>query len=275
MSSHRVAALQMASGPQVTANLQEAGRLIQEAASQGAELVVLPENFALMAEHERAKLEIQETEGNGPIQQFLAQQAKQHQVWVVGGTIPLISSESDRVYASCLVYNPHGQQVVRYDKIHLFDVETGNNESYQESQTIVPGQHIVTFDAPMGRVGLAICYDLRFPELFRCLQAQAVQLLCVPSAFTEITGKAHWDLLTRSRAVENLCYLIAADQGGYHVNGRKTYGDSLIVDPWGNVLNRLAQGPGIVLADIDLAHQTQLRHRFPTLQHRKILCQAS
>lgn len=273
MTTHRVAAIQMASGAQVSANLQEAGRLIHEAAEQGARLVVLPENFALMGQHEHDKLAAQEAEGDGPIQTFLAQQAKRHQVWIVGGTIPLSTDDPQHVRASCLVYNAEGQVVVRYDKIHLFDVDTGNNERYEESQTIEAGQHAVVFDSPFGRIGLAICYDLRFPELFRYLLDQGAQIFCIPSAFTEITGKAHWDMLNRVRAVENLSYVIAADQGGYHVNGRKTYGDSLIVDPWGAVLNRLAQGSGVVVADIDTEHQAQLRQRFPTIQHRKLLCQ--
>ncbi len=273
MTTHRVAAIQMASGAQVSANLQEAGRLIHEAAEQGARLVVLPENFALMGQHEHDKLAAQEAEGEGPIQAFLAQQAKRHKLWIVGGTIPLASDDPKRVRASCLVYNAEGQVVVRYDKIHLFDVDTGNNERYEESQTIEAGQQAVVFDSPFGRIGLAICYDLRFPELFRYLLDKGAQVFCIPSAFTEITGKAHWDMLNRVRAIENLSYVIAADQGGYHVNGRKTYGDSLIVDPWGTVLNRLAQGSGVVIADIDTEHQAQLRQRFPTIKHRKLLCQ--
>lgn len=273
MTTHRVAAIQMASGAQVSANLHEAGHLIQEAAEQGARLVVLPENFAFMGQYEHDKLAVKEIAGDGPIQQFLAQHAKQHQLWIVGGTIPIACDDPQHVRASCLVYNPEGQLVVRYDKIHLFDVDTGNNERYEESQNIEAGQQPVVFDSPFGRIGLAICYDLRFPELFRNLLDQGAQLFCIPSAFTETTGKAHWDMLNRVRAVENLSYVIAADQGGYHVNGRKTYGDSLIVDPWGTVLNRLAQGNGVVIANIDTQHQTQLRQRFPTIHHRKLLCQ--
>ncbi|OUD12606.1 carbon-nitrogen hydrolase family protein [Thioflexithrix psekupsensis] len=274
MTVHRIAAVQMASGAQVAANLQEAQRLIQEAVENGAECVVLPENFAFMGANDHAKLAIQEPFGEGMIQQFLAQTAKQQGIWLIGGTIPLASGDPHRVRAACLAYNPEGICVARYDKIHLFDVDVGSHERYEESQTTDPGQEITVFDTPFGRIGLAICYDLRFPELFRCLLEQGAEIICVPSAFTDITGRAHWELLTRTRAVENLSYLIAADQGGYHVNGRKTYGDSLIVDPWGHVLNRLFQGLGVVTADIDTEHQAQLRQRFPTIHHRKILCQA-
>ncbi|HFC52888.1 MAG TPA: carbon-nitrogen hydrolase family protein [Gammaproteobacteria bacterium] len=268
---NKVAAIQMASGPNVSANLIEAGRLLAMAAESGAQLVVLPENFALMGMTEQDKVEQREREGAGQIQEFLSRQAERHEIWIVGGTIPLESPDSGKIRAACLVYDAAGRQVARYDKIHLFDValrESG--EEYNESATIQPGSVPVVLDTPFGRLGLAVCYDLRFPELFRTLAGQGAELIALPAAFTAITGRAHWEVLVRARAIENLCYLIASAQGGYHVSGRITHGDSMIVDPWGAVLDRLPSGSGIVMAEIDSRELHDRRRAFPALEHRRL-----
>lgn len=272
----RVAAIQMASGPNVNANLIEAGRLIGRAVDAGAELVVLPENFALMGMSEQDKVDLREAPGAGPIQNFLAQQADKHRVWVVGGTIPLEASTSDKVRAACLVYDSRGERVGRYDKVHLFDVHIEeSNEHYEESQTIEPGNDAVVLDTPFGRLGLAVCYDLRFPELFRRMHQEQVELVALPAAFTAMTGRAHWETLVRARAIENLSYVIAAAQGGYHVNGRETWGHSMIVDPWGRVLDELPQGSGVVVAEFDRERIANTRRNFPVLTHRRIDCDLS
>jgi len=268
---YRVAAIQMASGSNVTANLNEAARLIGEAVNMGAQIVILPENFALMAMHSIDNINIREKPGAGPIQEFLSQQAARFGIWLVGGTLPLEADSPLKYRAACLVFNNTGECVARYDKMHLFDVTAAPDEQYCESDTIEAGQQVVVVKTPYGRLGLAICYDLRFPELFRSMQD--VELIAIPSAFTAVTGKVHWEILLRARAVENLCYLIAANQGGYHVNGRKTYGNSMIIDPWSLVLTRLNQGPGVICADLDREKQAQLRRNFPTHEHRKIQCQ--
>ena len=269
----RVAAIQMASGPNVSANLTEAGRLIAQAADAGATLIVLPENFAIMGREEIDKVKQQEQPGQGPIQEFLAEQAQKHRVWIVGGTIPLQSDEPDRIRAACLLFNDQGEQVARYDKVHLFDVHLEENaETYNESRTIQPGREAVVVDTPFGRLGMAVCYDLRFPELFRRMADEGVDLVALPSAFTAITGRAHWDVLVRARAIENLVYMVAAAQGGYHINGRETYGHSMIVDPWGVVLDELSNGNGFVTAEIDPKRIADTRRNFPALQHRKIPC---
>ncbi len=269
----RVAALQMASGPNIAANLNEAGRLISRAADAGAELVVLPENFAIMGISELDKVGIREVEGEGPIQRFLMEQADKHRVWIVAGTVPLAGDDPRRIRAACLVYNDRGEQIARYDKMHLFDVQIAESgENYNESETIEPGSEVVVLDTPFGRLGLAVCYDLRFPELFRQMVNKGVQLIVLPSAFTAITGRAHWESLVRARAIENVCYVAAAAQGGYHVNGRETHGDSMIVDPWGQILDRLPRGSGFVIADLDLEKVENTRRSFPVLKHRKISC---
>ena len=268
-----VAAIQMASGPNVQANLSEAGRLIDEAVKGGAKLVVLPENFALMGMKETDVLKIQEDDGEGPIQEFLASQARQHRVWLVGGTIPLRTATPGKLSAACLVFNDQGERVARYNKIHLFDVtleESG--ESYSESTTFEHGSEIVVVDTPVGRLGIAICYDLRFPELFRGMLDRGVEIVALPSAFTAITGRAHWESLIRARAIENLIYVVAAAQGGYHVSGRETHGDSMIVDPWGSVLQRLPRGTGVVLGNVDLDRLHRTRRTFPTISHRRLTC---
>jgi|JFJP01.1.fsa_nt_gi nitrilase len=272
---HRVAAIQMASGPNVVANLRETARLLQEAAQMGAQLVILPENFACMAMNQADLIDIAEIDGQGVLQDFLAAQAMRHHLWLVGGTFPMRINASDRVRSVCLCFDNHGVRVARYDKIHLFDVTAAPDEKYCESDIYQAGTQVVVLDTPFGRLGLAICYDLRFPELFRSLQEQGAEIIAVPSAFTATTGKAHWEILVRARALENLSYLIAADQGGYHVNGRQTHGDSIIVEPWGGVLARLTRGTGVICADIDLEHLHSLRRNFPTLSHRKIHCQLS
>ncbi|MBP6366340.1 MAG: carbon-nitrogen hydrolase family protein [Nitrosomonas sp.] len=260
-----VAAIQMASGPSVSANLEEAARLIEEAAAQKAKLVVLPEYFCIMGMKDTDKLVVQEQPGNGPIQKFLSDTAKRLGIWLVGGSVPLASSESDKVYNSCLVYADTGEQVARYDKIHLFGLRLGH-EHYAEERTIKAGNSVVTVDSPFGRIGLSICYDLRFPELFRMMNK--VDIILAPAAFTAITGKAHWEVLVRARAVENMAYVIAPGQGGYHVNGRETNGDSMIVDPWGVVMERLPRGSGAVVATIDPEYQASLRTNLPALDHR-------
>lgn len=263
----RVAAIQMASGPSVTANLEEAARLIEEAAAQEAKLVVLPEYFCIMGMKDTDKLTVREQPGSGQIQDFLSQTAKRLGIWLVGGSVPLASPDPDRVYNSCLVYDDRGMQVARYDKIHLFGLQMGN-ERYAEERTIKAGSQVVTVDSPFGRIGLSICYDLRFPELFRMMNG--VDIILAPAAFTAITGKAHWEVLVRARAVENMAYVIAPGQGGYHVNGRETNGDSMIVDPWGVVIERLPRGAGAVVATIDPGYQSSLRTNLPALSHRTL-----
>ncbi len=271
MSRNRIAAIQMASGPNVNANLLESARLIAQAVKAGAGLIVLPENFAIMGLSEQDKVKVREPEGSGPIQRFLVQQAAKHKIWLVGGTVPLVAENENKVRAACLLYNDQGKQVARYDKIHLFDVslEEGG-ERYTESDTIEAGNEVVVVDSPFGRIGLAICYDLRFPEQFRAMLDKGVELVVLPSAFTAITGKAHWEVLVRARAIENLCYVVAADQGGYHLNGRETHGDSMIVDPWGNVVDRLVRGSGVVIASIDRDKLASIRRNLPAISHRRL-----
>lgn len=269
----KVAAIQMASGPNVKANLAEAEKLIKTAVQQEAELIVLPENFAIMGTSETDQVKIAEENGSGLLQDFLKEQAVKNNIWLVGGTIPLQSEEEGKVFSSCLLTNSQGEVVSRYDKIHLFDVTIeSSNESYTESETISPGREIVVVDTPFGRLGLAICYDLRFPELFRAMIEQKMEICALPSAFTSLTGKVHWESLLRARAIENLCFMIAADQGGYHVGGRETHGDSMIIDPWGQVLNRLPHGTGVVVANIDLEKSEHTRKMFPALEHKRFDC---
>ncbi|HXH03277.1 MAG TPA: carbon-nitrogen hydrolase family protein [Candidatus Competibacteraceae bacterium] len=268
-----VAAVQMASGPNVNANLLEAERLIAKAAGAGARLVVLPENFYLMGHQEADKVALREVEGHGPLQEFLSRQAARHGVWLVGGTLPLAARDPQRVRAACLLFDDKGQMVARYDKIHLFDVHIEDSgEQFTESESIEPGERMVVVDTPFGRLGLAICYDLRFPELFRALLDDGMELLALPAAFTAATGKAHWEILLRARAIENLCYVIASAQGGYHASGRETHGDSMIVDPWGRVLDRLPRGSGVVLAGLNRPRLETLRRNFPALSHRALRC---
>lgn len=262
--------MQMCSGSAVAANLADARALIREAAGRGATLVVLPENFAYLAADEAGKLAIVEAFGDGQIQAFLAHEARAHGIWLVGGTTPLRSNEPRRAFSASLLYAPSGECCARYDKVHLFDVGVpGKDESYRESATALPGTAPTTFDAPFGRLGMAVCYDVRFPAFFDIVGRAGVAILTLPAAFTVPTGEAHWHVLLRARAIESLCYVVAAAQSGEHPGGRRTYGHSLIVGPWGKVLAELPQGPGVVVADLDLAELEQLRARFPALSHRR------
>ncbi len=264
-----VAAVQMNSSTRVEDNLNAAEQLITRAAMQGAGLVVLPEYFCLMGRSDRDKLAIGEADGSGPIQSFLAAQAKHHGLWLIGGTLPLTGPEPDRIFNATLVYDPRGERVARYDKIHLFSFRQGE-ESYDESRTISPGSVPVVFDCRIAqtdlRVGLSICYDLRFPELYR--KMTGVDLIVVPAAFTATTGRAHWETLLRARAIENLCYVLASAQGGRHENGRSTFGHSMLIDPWGDVVAQIEDGPGVVVGDIDPARIAACRTSLPALTHR-------
>lgn len=264
-NAFKVAAIQMASGPSVAGNISEARRLIATAAEKGAKLVVLPEFFAIMGMGEHDKVVIREQLGEGPIQAFLSETARQHKIWLVGGSIPLVANAADKVRNACLIFDEHGERVAHYDKIHLFGLELGN-ESYNEARTIEPGNAVVVVDSPFGRIGLAVCYDLRFPELFRSMKD--VDIIVLPSAFTETTGRMHWDVLVRARAIENLAYVIASAQGGYHINGRETHGNSMIVDPWGRVLDRLPRGSGVVIGEVNPSYKASLRKSLPALSHR-------
>lgn len=263
----------MTSVADVSANLATARGLLERARAEGAVLAALPENFALMGRRETDKLEVAEPFGEGPIQAFLGHCARELKMWIVGGTAPVrVPDNPAKVSAASLLFDDQGRCVARYDKIHLFDVDLPDREeSYRESATIDPGAQSKVASTPVGHLGMAVCYDVRFPELFRTLQSQGAEVLCLPSAFTAATGRAHWELLVRARAVENLCYMLAPAQGGTHENGRETFGDSLIVDPWGQVLARVgAAGPGLAVAEIDRTLQQELRRRFPALTHRKL-----
>ena len=263
----KVAGIQMASSPQVSSNLIEAERLIALAATQGAKIVVLPEYFCIMGIKDIDKVQVREKPNDGPIQSFLSKMARDHKIWLIGGTIPLTSNFPNKVRNSCLVYNDKGVQVARYDKIHLFGLDLGT-EHYHEENTIESGDQVVSVDTPYGKIGLSVCYDLRFPELYRAMGH--VDMIVIPSAFTETTGKAHWEPLIRARAIENLCYVIAPAQGGYHLSGRETHGNSMIVDPWGVILDRLPRGSGVVIANINRDYQTSLRKSLPALKHKTI-----
>lgn len=262
----RMAAIQMVSGPRVADNLAAAGHLIDDAVGQGAQLVALPEYFPIIgAEDDRARA--REDFGDGPIQDWLAATARRHGIWIFAGTIPLTASVADRMRNSALVFDPAGKCVERYDKVHLFGFTKGE-ESYDESAFIEAGTELVAVDTPFGRVALSICYDLRFPELYRALGS--VDLILMPAAFTETTGRAHWEILLRARAIENQCYLLAVGQGGRHESGRVTHGNSMIVDPWGEILDRKMKGPGVVIADLDHARIAEIRASLPALAHRKL-----
>ena len=263
-----IAAIQTVSGYEVEENLRNAGRLIAQAAAQGARLVALPEYFAIMGRHERDKVDVRERPGEGPIQQFLASTARQNGIWLVGCSVPLVSPVEGKIFNSALVYDDHGRQVARYDKIHLFQFDMGT-EHFSEARTISPGKDVVVVDTPFGRLGMSICYDLRFPELYRAMGE--VDILCVPAAFTATTGRAHWETLLRARAIENLTYVMAPAQGGLHANGRETHGDTMIIDPWGTVLARLPRGEGVVVAGMHRQHSAQLRRSLPALSHRRLV----
>ena len=271
MNNVRFAAIQMTSGVAVDRNLAVTAECIHIAAREGAQLVVLPENFSSMGLHEADRSGMAEAAGQGPVQDFLADQAVRNKIWIVGGTLPVKSDDALRPYAASLVFNPNGEQVARYDKMHLFDVGIpGQQEHYRESSHTYPGHQPVLVELPWGKLILSICYDLRFPELFRCFAAESPQFIVVPAAFTVATGKAHWQKLLQARAVENLCYVIAAAQVGTHENGRQTFGHSMIISPWGETLAEASGEVGVISAALDLEHQAQLRQRFPVLNHQRI-----
>lgn len=260
-----VAAIQTVSGTDVSANLAVVARLVKQAASQGAKLAVLPEYFGLMGKRDTDKVMQRETFGDGPMQNALSAMAKEHGIWLAGGSVPLACPDPARAYNSMLLYGPDGQLASRYDKIHLFNF-SGLGERYHESDTIYPGSQTVTCDTPLAHLACGVCYDLRFPEMFR--RMLPFDILLLPAAFTAVTGAAHWEVLVRSRAIENQCYVIAAAQGGEHQNGRRTHGHSMIVDPWGKVLSELPTGEGVVIGEIDLAYLNSVRTHLPALEHR-------
>ena len=265
----KIAAVQMVSTPDWPANRDAAARLIAQAAAAGAGLVLLPEYFCILGRRDTDKLALAEPPGSGPIQAFLADAAREHGVWLVGGTLPAKPPSQAQVLNRCCVYAPDGQPAAHYDKVHLFAFDNGR-ESYDEGRTLIAGSEPVALQAGPLRVGLSICYDLRFPELYRALMQPPCDVLCVPAAFTYTTGQAHWELLLRARAVENQCYVLAAAQGGTHANGRRTWGHSLIVDPWGEVLDVLDEGEGFVLTELDPARIAQVRQQLPALRHRRL-----
>ena len=265
----KIAAVQMVSTPDWPANRDAAARLVAQAAAAGAQLVLLPEYFCILGRRDTDKLALAEPPGTGPVQRFLADVAREHALWLVGGTLPLRLAGAEQVLNRCCVFAPDGSEAAHYDKLHLFAFDNGR-ESYDEGRTLVAGQAPVALQAGPLRVGLSICYDLRFPELYRALMQPPCDLLCVPAAFTHTTGQAHWELLLRARAVENQCYVLAAAQGGTHANGRRTWGHSLIVDPWGEVLEVLDEGEGFVIADVDPARIAQVRAQLPALRHRRL-----
>lgn len=263
----KVAAIQMVSTPDVAENCTVAQSLVAKAAAEGAKLVLLPEYWPIMGMHDTDKVAHAETPGSGPIQDCLAAMARQHGLWLISGTIPVQSAEPGRILNTTLVYDPAGQCVARYDKIHLFSFSKGE-EHYDEARTIVPGTQPVAFETPFGRIGLSVCYDLRFPELYRAMGD--CTLIVVPAAFTYTTGKSHWEVLLRSRAIENQCYVLACGQGGTHANGRKTWGHSMLINPWGEVEAVLPEGAGVVAGNLDIDYLQSVRSSLPALLHRKL-----
>lgn len=271
-----VAALQMVSCAELAVNLATAQRLIAEAAQAGAQIVVLPEAFALFISSEQRQLGAQEAGPQPFVRQFLAAQAALHGIWLVGGTVPLLEAGQARPHAACWVFDNHGNEVARYDKIHLFDVDVGDRQgSYRESDTYQPGRTVTTVDTPFGKLGLAVCYDLRFPELFQLLRAQGAEIIAIPSAFTRRTGLAHWLPLLRARAIETQCYIIGANQGGQHSETRHTSGGSAIIDSWGEVLGEAGFGECCVLASIDLDKLQRERAAMPVARHRRFKIDAN
>ncbi|MES2933418.1 MAG: carbon-nitrogen hydrolase family protein [Pseudomonadota bacterium] len=261
----KIAALQMISTPAVADNIATARRLIGQAVGQGAQLLLLPEYWVIMGQHETDKVAYAEAQGSGQIQDFMAEMARTHGIWLIGGTIPLVAPDAGKVINTTLVYDPQGQCVARYDKIHLFGFTKGD-ESYDEARTIMRGHDIGSFEAPFGKVGLSVCYDLRFPELFRAMGP--CTLIVVPAAFTYTTGQAHWEILLRARAIENQCYVLAAAQGGQHPNGRRTWGHSMLIDPWGKIIAVLPEGEGIASGTLDIEMMNSVRESLPALKHR-------
>lgn len=265
IDSMKVAAIQMISSADMTHNIARAAQLLQDAKQRGAELILMPEYWPLMGMQDTDKIAAAEANGTGKMQSFMAEQAKQLGVWLIGGTVPLVSDEPDKVLNTTLVFDPSGRQIARYDKIHLFGFTKGD-ESYQESKTITPGKQVVSFEAGFGRVGLSVCYDLRFPEMYRAMGSCA--LIVVPAAFTYTTGQAHWEILLRARAIENQCYVLASAQGGVHQNGRRTWGHSMLIDPWGKIIEVLPEGEGVIAGEIDLHALDVIRTSLPALKHR-------
>jgi predicted amidohydrolase len=267
----KVAAIQMTSGHVVEDNLAAAAELLREAKDLGADIACLPENFSFIGLKDADKLKVAEADGEGPIQDFLRDTARRLGLWILGGTTAIKGDSAARVANASLLIDADGKRVARYDKIHLFDVAIpGRDEKYLESTHVMPGREAVIADTPVGKLGLSVCYDMRFPELYRDLVARGAEWLAVPAAFTVPTGRAHWETLLRARAIENLCYVVAPAQSGTHTSGRETYGDTLIADYWGQVLSRLAKGSGVITADIDLAKQAETRARFPALDNRRL-----
>ncbi len=267
----KVAAIQMVSCSAVGPNLMTMQLLVKQAVDQGAQLIVLPENFAFMGKTPQDTLLIKETFGSGRIQDFVAKCAQTNGIWIIAGTLPLATDDPNKISNATLVYNSDGQRVARYDKIHLFDVFLGGvSEVYQESSYVKPGNQVVVIESPFGKIGLSVCYDLRFPELYRQLREKGADILVVPSAFTATTGRMHWRTLLRTRAIENQCYVIAPNQGGVHDNGRETHGHSMIIGPWGIVMGCKEVGIGAVVADIDLIRIQVLREEFPVWNHRRL-----
>lgn len=265
----KIAAVQMVATPDVARNLEAAARLVAEAAARGAQWVALPEYFCLMGRSDRDKLAVAEADGEGPIQAMLAAAAREHGVWLVGGTLPMRTADPEHVRNASCVYAPDGTRAARYDKMHLFSFEHGS-EKFDESRVLQAGSQAVALQAGALRLGLSVCYDLRFPELYRALMNPPCDVLVVPAAFTVPTGQAHWELLLRARAVENQCWVLASAQGGLHENGRRTWGHSMVVGPWGEVLGVLPEGEGVVVAEVDLAHRDAVRAKLPALAHRRL-----
>lgn len=269
---HHVAAIQMISGPDVQANLNQAAPLIAQAAQAGAKLVLLPECFAAFGSPSLQEIGEAEFSGQQPITRFLSNQASQHGIWLIGGSIPLPRAAGEKPMACCLVFDDQGQQVARYDKLHLFDVDVeDSHRSYRESNEYGYGDGIVCVDTPVGRVGLSICYDVRFPELYVALRQAGAELIVVPSAFTAVTGAAHWEVLLRARAIETQCYILAANQGGLHPGGRETFGRSCLIDPWGEVTASLTTGEGVLCQSMDPDHLNTIRARMPVARHRRLV----
>ena len=267
MERAKIAAVQMVSGPELEPNLEAARRLVAAAAAAGARLVALPENFYLIGRHESDKVALREAEGRGPVQQCLSSAARENKVWIVGGTAPICTGdEPGKIRGACLVYDEHGERVARYDKMHLFRFD-GGGERYDEARTLEAGERPVACDSPFGRLALSVCYDVRFPEFYRGLGA--FDIMFVPSAFTALTGAAHWETLLRARAIENLAYVVAPAQGGEHASGRRTHGHTMIVDPWGEILGVRPEGEGIVLAEIDAERLRAVRNSLPALSNRR------
>jgi|TARA_B110000240_G_C13510131_1_gene458844 predicted amidohydrolase len=271
MKNFKVACIQIASGPNLEANLLEVSKYIEKSKNLGANIIVLPENFAMISEDDSMYLGIKEELGSGRLQDYISNEARKHNIWIIAGTIPIASKKVDKVYSCCIVFDNNGDLVSSYNKVHLFDVNiVETNEKYKESDYFLSGDSIVYVDTPYCRIGLAICYDLRFPELFRKLSNENIDLVCMPAAFTSFTGKAHWEHLIKARAIENLVYFATSAQGGYHVGGRETYGHSMIVNPWGETLDIIKNKSGVIISTIDIKSLKNLRKNFPCLEHKKL-----